>query len=136
MSKSNNSTRFAHAYNVPQIFLPNGLLLDRSFHPMDSSTRILINKLLTHIFLDFNPEIGHKCTSLCGQRSQLLLGFPNSEDVKSSCPPKDAEMIEQFERWMTLILCNHDEEVTLQSIVIEFLPCNKLVEVLSISFYL
>ena len=134
--RSGDNTRFVHAYRAPEIYLPNGLLLDRSFYPTNSATRVLINRMLKHLFLDFNPADGHRCTSLCGQPTQCLIGYPNSEDVRTACPSKDAEMIEKFEKWMTLILCDQDEEVTLQTMVLEFLPCNKVVEVLSVSFYL
>ena len=130
------STKIVHAYPHANIYLPNGLLLDRRYCPTSYASKIIINRMLTHLFVDFNPRDGHHCTSLCSQPTQCLIGFPNTENVRNSCPSLDAELVEQFEKWMSFIICEPDEEVTLQSLVVEFLPCSKVLEVISVSFYL
>lgn len=129
-------SKIAHAYPHANIFLPNGLMLDRRYCPTGCAIKILIDRMLTHLFLDCNPSDGHRCSSICAQPTQCLIGFPNTENVRTSCPPKDAELVEKFEKWMSFILCEPDEEVTLQTMVVEFLPCSRVLEVLSVSFYL
>ena len=133
---SGNSARFVHAYDTPEIYLSNGLKLDKSCLPTDNLVRILINKLLKHAFANLNPADGHRCNTLCRTPTRMLMGFPNSEDVKSACPTSDAEKIEKFENVMSWLICEQDEDVTLNSLIIEFLPCNKVVEIISVSFYL
>ena len=130
------TTKIVHAYPQADIYLPNGLLLDKRFCPTSYASKIIIDRLLTHLFVESNPRDGHRCTNLCSQTTQCLIGFPNTEDVRTSCPTRDAELVEQFEKWMSFIICEPDEEVTLQSLVIEFLPCSRVLEVLAVSFYL
>ena len=133
--KSGNSTRFVHAYAAPEFYLPNGLKLDRAYAPTDNLVRLLVNKLLKHAFSNLNPADGHRCTNFCRTPTRMLMGFPNSEDVKSACPANDAEKIEKFEKVMAWLICEQDEDMTLQSLILEFLPCNKVVEIISVSFY-
>ena len=130
------STKIVHAYPHANIYLPNGLLLDRRFCPTSYASKMLISRMLTHFFVEFNPSDGHRCNSLCSQPTQCLIGFPDTENVRTSCPARSAELVEQFEKWMSFIICEPDEEVTLQSLVVEFLPCSRVLEVLSVSFYL
>lgn len=133
--RSVNSTRFVHTQPAT-IFHPTGLLLDRCFTPSDNATSLLVNHLLNDIFIDSNPRNNHKCSQICCQPTQILLGFPNTEDVKSSCPPDCAAMIEQYERLVSLSIFDEGEEATVNTIIIEFLPCSKVLEILSVGIYL
>ena len=134
--RNENITRFVHTQEA-KVYHPSGLLIDRQYLPRGNATSLLVNHLLTDIFTKDNPRSGHKCNRICNQPSQILIGFPNSEDVKSSCPDECADMVDQYERLLSLFICDEgDEEVTITSMVFEFLPCSKVLEILSVSIYL
>lgn len=130
------TTRFVHTQE-PKIYHPNGLLIDRGYLPSGNATSLLVNHLLTDIFVKDNPRDGHVCNKFCSQPSQILIGFPNSEDVRSSVPEECLDIVDQYERLLSLFICDEDcEEVTIMSMVFEFLPCSKMMEILSVAIYL
>ena len=130
-----NFARFVHTQPAV-IYHPTGLMLDRDFMPAENATNLLVNHLLHNIFVEDNPRTDHKCSQLCCRPTQILLGFPHAEDVKSSCPPECAAIIEQYERLVSLAIYDEGEDVTINTIIIEFLPCNKIVEILAVGIYL
>lgn len=133
--RSGGVTRFVHTQQ-PKIYHPNGLLIDREHLPSGNATSLLINHLLTDIFTKDNPCDGHKCNKVCTRPTQIMIGFPNSEDLRSSCPEECMEIVDQYEKLLQLFLCDEDEELTIVTIVFEFLPCSKVLEILSVSIYL
>ena len=128
-------TKFVHTQE-PKIYHPNGLLMDKEIMPNKSATTLLINHLLHDMFIILNPRCGHKCTRVCYQPTQILIGYPKTEDLRNSCPSGCAEMVEQYEDLLSSLIDDEEWEVNIQTLVIEFLPCSEVLEILAVAIYL
>ena len=121
----------------PKIYHANGIKVDWSDYPSNNSIAYFINNILHDCFLCNNPPSTHKCNRLCHQPVQIMLGYPRNETVFESCGPHSRDMVIQFEKLLTVFLREENEDdVILRSLVIHFLPCSKVTEILSVNLYL
>ena len=65
-----------------------------------------------------------------------MLGFPNSSDAKSACPVDTTTMIQEFEELLNAFYADPDEDLEVRTIMIDFTPCPKVVEIIKVAFYL
>ena len=128
--------RIAFASN-PTVFHPTGLKLKNSECPCPKQ---IIEELLKDLMHTYNPPGSHQCTSLCGQVTQLLIGCPHTEDLKSSVSELFEEKLQLFEELVTCYLddgeCWYKERMEVCTIAIRFLPCVKYMEVIDAAIYL
>ena len=121
----------------PKIYHSNGVKVDLSDYPSNNSMAYFINNIVYDCFIRSNPPSNHRCNRLCHQPVQIMLGFPKSETVFEACGPHSRDMVMQFEKLLTVFLREENEdEVILRSLVIHFLPCSKVTEILSVNIYL
>ena len=130
-------TRFVFA-KTPVVFHASGLILDRHECPCPKQ---LIEELLKDLIVTWNPPHLHRrCTALCGQPVQILMGYPKSVDVKSSCSELIEKKVMAYEEEATNCLADEDvwykEKVEMQSLVLRLLPCVKVMEILDAAIYL
>ena len=130
-----SGTRYIHA-ELPDIFLPNGFKVGLHDLPSAASMRYFINKLLGAILVEANPIAKHCCNKFCRHPSRLMLGFPNSSDVKSSCPVDIRNMVVDFENLLNAFYADDEESLEIHTIMIDFMPCPKVVEIIKAAFYL
>ena len=128
-------TRYVHACE-PVVYHRNGLKVDKRDLPSVTATRYFINAILGDLFVKLNPIGKHTCNGLCGHVVQLYIGFPHSEDVKSSVPSVTRQMVSQYEDLLAMMVFDQKEEVELQSLGLRFLPCPKYLEIISVSLYM
>ena len=131
------ATRFIFT-KTPTIYHSTGLKLEKYECPCPKK---LIEELLKDLLISWNPPHLHKrCTSLCGQPVQLVIGYPKSVDVKTSCSELIERKVEEYENDATNSLADEDvwykEKVELHSLAIRFLPCVKVMEILDAALYL
>ena len=127
--------RFVYAKET-RIFHRNGLQVQGPNKLKESSIKLFLNNLVGSFFLLTNTVRNHKCTSLCGQPVQFIIGFPHSTDVTGSVSPSCARMVEDFEELIKETIYDGHEDVELQTICIRMLPCSKCIEILESAIYL
>ena len=125
------ATRFIYT-SKPQLFHSNGLKLAKHERPSETATQYLLNAIISELLLKVNPSKKHNCTSLCGQPAQILIGFPHSADVISSVSNETKKIIADFEDLLQKLIADGDEGVVIHSLAMRFLPCSKIVEILSV----
>ena len=121
----------------PKIYHDNGIKVDWSDYPSNNAIAYFINNIVHDCFIRNNPPVTHKCNRLCHQPLQIMLGYPRNETVFESCGPDSRDMVMQFEKLLTVFLREENEdEVILRSMALQFLPCSKVTEILSVNIYL
>ena len=129
------TARFIYA-NTPLVYHQNGLQMDKNERPKDSLTKLFINNLIGGFLLRNNPANKHKCTSLCGQPTQFMMGFPHSSEVKSSVEPSLRQMVEDYEELIETVAYEGTENVEIQTLCVRMLPCSLYPEILDAAIYL
>ena len=123
--------------NSPLVYHPSGLKLKRNECPCPKQ---LIEELLKDVLLSYNPPELHRCSSLCRQSSQILIGYPYTEDVRTAVSDEFEEKLQIFEDAVTFHTDDEEywykEKMEVHSIVLRFLPCVKYLEVINAAIYL
>ena len=121
----------------PTIYHATGLILTGSNLP---NPECLVSELLQDIFVTWNRPYPHRCTKMCRQMAQIFIGYPRTEDVKSSCSDRCEKAVRLFEHRITNELESLDqgekEILEIQSIIIRFFPCVNYLEVVDAAIYL
>ena len=129
-------TRYVHV-NKPNIFLANGYKVHEWDLPSATSLSYFLNKFVATVYLSQNNPRNHRCTSLCGQPFRLSVGFPYSENLKDACPEEIHELIDDFEQLLSAFYASEArEDVEIQSVVLIFFPCAKVLEIHDAAIYL
>ena len=74
-------TRFVYA-TPPTIYHQNGLEVAKRDMPSMVNVRRFLTTLIERVMVDRNPVDKHRCSAICGQPIQLILGFPHCSEVK------------------------------------------------------
>ena len=90
------STRFVYAVQ-PIIYHQNGLEVAKRDMPSITNVKRFLSTVLERAMLDRNPPETHRCTALCRQPVQLLLGFPHCGEVKE--PMKNVKLSKSVKLW-------------------------------------
>ena len=121
----------------PTIYHPTGLKLKDTEYPCP---KLLIEELLKDLLYTYNPPGLHKCSSLCRQMAQVVIGYPHSEGVRGSVSEEFEEKLQFFEDAITNFMddreCWFKEKLEVHSLVIRFLPCTRYLEVADAAIYL
>ena len=128
-------TKYVHAYRL-ELFLPNGLKVKQIELPSDASIKFFVNKLVHALLIEKNPPMSHSCTNFCRQPARVILGFPNSENLKAACPEDISDMVLDFEELLEAFYADPDEKFEVQALTMRLLPCSLVTEILEVSIYL
>ena len=129
------NSKFVHAYRLA-LFLPNGCKVKQTDLPSDASIKYFLNNLVYSLLIQKNPPANHQCSSFCRQSTRVILGFPNSENLKMACPDDISDMVEDFEELLEAFYAEPDEKLEIQALTIRLLPCSRVTELLEVSMYL
>ena len=128
-------SKLVHAYRL-ELYLPNGYQVKQIDLPSDASIKFFLNKLVYALLIEKNPPCKHVCSNLCYQSARVILGFPNSENLKSACPDDISDMIEDFEELLEAFYAEPAEKLEIQALTIRLLPCSLVTEILEVALYL
>ena len=77
------STRYVYS-SEPKFYHQNGLTIDKRELPSNNSIKYFLNAILGSMIVKVNPIKRHKCTSMCMQMIQVMLGYPHCENLVMS----------------------------------------------------
>ena len=130
------NVRYTYA-NDPIVYHANGLMIGKKWLPTTNTLKFFINGILSKVFVTVNPPKGHKrCSSLCGQPVQIIIGWPHSSDAASSVPSEVKQLVHNLEDMLKKITFGGEEEVAMQTLAVRFLPCPRHIEILQAAIYL